>query len=154
MDRRIVRVDTETVPDVLRKCVDRICSLRRSTAEIERYPEHADDDRDDGKRPNCSMRGKIFRVEHAKVTGKLFIATHRVSHPGTCVHAGQRRTDQGQKYRTGLNHHKAPTSARTTENPRPHNLHHVSDWRRRGRSRRRGIAAIKEKVRSEIFKEI
>src|SRR5258707_15481589 len=110
-----MRVDTETVPDILRKCVDRVRGLSSSTAEVERHAEDADDNRDNGERPNGSMRSEVIRVERAKVSSALFVSAHRVSHASTSVHAGQGRADPGQKYWAPLNLHEPPSSLTATQ---------------------------------------
>src|SRR5258708_11905987 len=149
-----MRVDTDTGPDILRKCVDRVRGLSSSTAEVERHAEDADDDRDNGERPNGSMRSEVLRVERAKVSSELFVSAHCVSHASTSVHAGQRRADQRQKYCAGLNHHEPPASASAAENPRADDLHHIANWRRRRGCRNGGGPTISEENRSPIFEEI
>src|SRR5260370_41442070 len=149
-----MRVDTETVPDILGKCIDRVRGLSSSTAEVERHAEDADDDRDNGERPNGSMRSEVLRVERTKVSSELFVSAHRVSHASTSVHAGQRRADQGQKYCAGLNHHEPPASASAAEDPRADDLHHIPNWCRRRGCRNVGVPTIQEEIRSEIFEEI
>src|SRR5258707_12719072 len=149
-----MRVDTETVPNILRKCVARVSGWSSSSVQVERHAEDADDDRDNGERPDGSMRSEVLRVERAKVSCELFASTHRVSHTSTSVHAGQRRADQGQKYCAGLNHHEPPASASTAEDPRADDLHHIANWRRRRGCRNGGVPTIQEEIRSEIFEEI
>src|SRR5260221_1671223 len=148
-----MRVDTETVPNILRKCVDRVRGLSSSPAEVERHAEDADDDRDNGERPNGSMRSEVLRVERAKVSCELFVSTHRVSHASTSVHAGQRRADQRQKYCAGLNHHEPPASASAAENPRADDLHHIANWPRRRGCRNGGVPTIQEEILSEKYRE-
>src|SRR5260370_36252443 len=146
-----MRVDTETVPDILGKCIDRVRGLSSSTAEVERHAEDADDDRDNGERPNGSMRSEVLRVERTKVSSELFVSAHRVSHASTSVHAGQRRADQGQKYCAGLNQHEPPASAGAAENPRCDDLHHIAHGRRRRRCGNGGVPTFYEENYSEII---
>jgi hypothetical protein len=128
--RGIMRENTKAVPDVVRKTLDRVIAHRCAATEVEHYPEDANNRRNDGERPNRHVWSKILAVELSQVTGKLVVAAHRVSDTRSGIHAGKSSPDKREKHGDGLDKHEPPTGLRTSEDPRPNNLHHVADWRR------------------------
>src|SRR5580704_2243028 len=74
--RGIMRENTEAIPNVVREIFNRVVAHRCGAAEVEHYPEDADDYRNDGERPNRDMRREVLAVEFSQIASNLVVATH------------------------------------------------------------------------------
>ena len=99
------------------------------------------------------MGREVLRVQHAEVLRHFLIFAHGVGHARPGVHAGERRSDDRQEHREGLDEHEDPPVSGAEQRRADHD-HHVADRRRRGGGIRHTIPAVEEVICREVLKQV